>query len=74
MKDIANTAIPVVVLIGVLAAGIGIQAWLAPVPAVELTPAQANLVEGGDTMMKGALGAIFGYATARLTIRNGRRD
>ena len=74
MKDIVNTTIAVALLIGVLGAGIGIQVWLAPVPAVELTPAQANLIEGGDTMMKGALGAIFGYATARLTIRNGRRD
>lgn len=74
MKDIANTAIAVALLVGVLGTGIGILVWLAPVPAVELTPAQANLIEGGDTMIKGALGAIFGFAAARLTMRNGRRN
>ena len=74
MTGILNTAIAVALLIGVLGAGIGILVWLAPVPAVALTPAQANLIEAADTMIKGALGAIFGFAAARLTMRNGRRN
>ena len=74
MKDIANTAIVVVFLIALLGAGGGVLVWLAPVPTAELTAAQSTLIELADTGVKGALGAISGFITARLTIRNGRRD
>ena len=74
MKDIANTAIVVAVLIALLGAGGGVLVWLAPVPTAELTAAQSTLIELADTAAKGTLGAIFGFVSAVLTIRNGRRD
>ena len=52
----------------------GVLVWLAPVPADQLTPAQTNLIFLGDTMVKGAIGAILGFAGARLAMGgNGRR-
>ena len=73
MKDIVNTVTAVVFLIALLGAGGGVLVWLAPVPTAELTAAQSTLIELADTAVKGALGAIFGFVSAVLTMRNGRR-
>ena len=56
-------------LIFLIISGGGILVWLAPVPADELTPAQTNLIYLGDTMVKGAIGAILGFAGGRLAMR-----
>ena len=74
MKDIINTVTAVVFLIALLGAGGGVLVWLAPVPTAELTAAQSTLIELADTAVKGTLGAIFGFVSAVLTMRNGRRD
>ena len=61
-------------LIFLISSGGGVLVWLAPVPAEQLTPAQTNLIYLGDTMVKGAIGAILGFAGARLAMRgSGRR-
>ena len=61
-------------LIFLILSGGGVLVWLAPVPADQLTPAQTNLIFLGDTMVKGAIGAILGFAGARLAMGgNGRR-
>ena len=73
MTDRFNTILVLAALIGLIGAGGGILAWLAPVPASELTPAQLNMIDLADTMVKGALGAILGFAGARLAPRNGGR-
>ena len=73
MTDRFNTILVLAALIGLIGAGGGILAWLAPVPASELTPAQLNMIDLADTMVKGALGAILGFAGARLGSRNGGR-
>ena len=62
MTDRFNTVLVLAALIGLIGAGGGILAWLAPVPAGELTPAQLNMIDLADTMVKGALGAILGFA------------
>lgn len=60
-------------LIFLILLGGGVLVWLAPVPADELTPAQTNLIYLGDTMVKGAIGAILGFAGARLAMRGSSR-
>ena len=72
--DRFNTVVVLVVLVGLIGAGGGVLSWLAPVPASELTPAQLIMIDLADTMVKGALGAILGFAGTRLAMRNGRRD
>ena len=39
--------------------------WLAPVPAEEITPAQDNLIELADTVVKVGLGVLAGFFGAR---------
>ena len=42
--------------------------WLSPAPADRLTPAQDNLIEIADWMVKASVGAILGFAgAARLS-------
>ena len=60
-------------LFGLILLGGGVLAWLSPVPAEQLTPAQTNLIYLGDTMVKGAIGAILGFAGSRLASVRGRR-
>ena len=60
-------------MFGLILLGGGVLAWLAPVPAEQLTPAQTNLIYLGDTMVKGAIGAILGFAGSRLASARGRR-
>ena len=49
--------------------GGGVLVWLSPVAAGQITPAQANLMDLADTMVKGSIGAIFGFAGSRLALR-----
>ena len=60
-------------LFALLVLGGGVLVWLAPVPAEELTPAQNNLIYLGDTMVKGAMGAVLGFAVSRLAARRAAR-
>ena len=74
MKSLKSTAPALSSLFFLIIAGGGVLVWLSPVPAEQLTPAQTNLIYLGDTMVKGAIGAIFGFAGSRLASRGkGRR-
>ena len=73
MRGFKSTLAGLGALLFVFSVGIGILVWLAPVPADELTPAQTNLIYLGDTMVKGAIGAILGFAGARLAMRGSSR-
>ncbi len=56
----------------VLLGSVGI-AWQAWVSGPELTPAQRQLIELADWIVKGAVGALLGFAGGiGLTRRNGR--
>ena len=57
-------------LLALMATGLGILIWLSPIPAVEITPGQQNLMSIGDWIVKSSLGAIFGFAGARLGLPN----
>ena len=74
MRSFRSTISGLIALLFVFVVGIGILVWLTPAPAEPLTPAQTNLIYRGDTMVKGAIGAILGFAGARPAMRgNGRR-
>lgn len=74
MSGLQATIPALVVLFALILLGGGVLVWPAPVPADQLTPAQTNLIFLGDTMVKGAIGAILGFAGARLAMRgSGRR-
>lgn len=60
----------VVLLLSLMATGLSILIWLAAIPASEITPGQQNLMNIGDWIVKASLGAIFGFAGARLSIAN----
>ena len=72
MNGFQATIAALVVLFAMILLG-GVLVWLAPVPADELTPAQTNLIFLGDTMVKGAIGAVLGFAGARLAMHGGGR-
>lgn len=57
-------------LLSLVVAGLGILIWLSPILAGEMTPGQQNLMNIGDWIVKSSLGAIFGFAGARLSISN----
>ena len=73
MSGLQATIPALVVLFALILLGGGVLVWLAPVPADQLTPAQTNLIFLGDTMVKGAIGAILGFAGARLVMHGGGR-
>ena len=50
-----TTGLGVTILIGLIVVGIGVLVWLSPVAKEELTPAQENLVNLSDSMVKIAL-------------------
>ena len=60
----------VILLLSLMATGLSILIWLSPIPAGEITPGQQNLMSIGDWIVKSSLGAIFGFAGARLSISN----
>lgn len=47
-----------------LAIGIGIAAWLSPIPDAELTAAQSNLLDFADWVMKMSAGAIIALGSS----------
>jgi len=53
-------------LFALVTVGIGVMAWLADVPADDFTPAQHNLLTIADWMVKASIGAILGFAGARV--------
>ena len=48
-----------------IGAGGGALIWLAPVPAEQMTPAQNDLRELADTVVKAGLGVLAGFFGAR---------
>ena len=53
--------------------GGSVMVWQANVSGPELTPAQSQLIELADWIVKGAVGALLGFAGgAGLARRNGR--
>ena len=60
----------VILLLSLMATGLSILIWLSSIPAGEITPGQQNLMSIGDWIVKSSLGAIFGFAGARLSISN----
>ena len=59
-----NLAFPII-MVALIVLGFIVLIWMSPIPADRLTPAQTNLIDLADTMVKGALGAIFGFAGSR---------
>ena len=53
-------------LFGLVGLGVSLLVWLAPVPAVEMTPAQDRLINIADWMTKASIGALLGFAGGRL--------
>ena len=45
--------------------GGGVLVWLSPIPAEQMTPAQNDLRELADTVVKGGLGALAGFFGSR---------
>lgn len=58
-------------LMGVVVLGVGILVWLVPVTEAEMTPAQRNLLNIGDWLVKASVGAMLGFGGARLAYRDG---
>ena len=50
-----------IILFSLIVLAGGVLVWLAPVPAEQTTPAQDNLRELADTVIKGSFGAIIGF-------------
>ena len=63
---LSSTFSIVVLLVGFGVAGLSFLVWLAPVPAVEMTPAQDKLINIADWMTKSSIGALLGFAGGRL--------
>ena len=61
------------ILAGLIILGGGVLVWLSPVPADLLTPAQKNLLEIADWMVKASIGAILGLIGGRR-LGNGKPD
>ena len=59
-------------LFGLVVIGVGIMAFLAPVPADGMTPAQESLLVIGDGLVKVCLGGILGLGGSRLAPAVGR--
>ena len=55
----------VAILVGMIVLGGGVMVWLSPVSAERITPAQSNLLEIADWMVKASIGAILGLIGAR---------
>ena len=63
-------------ILGTIAiSGLGIQLWMTPIPAEDMTPARENLLTTADWMVKASVGAFLGFAGgARLAGRNGHHS
>ena len=58
-------------LLCLIVVGVGILAFLTPVPAEAMTPAQETLLTIGDWMVKASVGAILGLGGSRLAAARG---
>ncbi len=71
-----NYAIPLVIVVMLFALALlggSVMVWQAEVASPELTPAQHQLIELADWIVKGAVGALLGFAGgAGLSRLNGR--
>ena len=64
--------VQLIVPFALLAIGMGIWVWIAPIPDDELTTAQASLLVTADWNIKASVGAILGLgANAGIRARNG---
>lgn len=63
---LSSTFSIVVLLLGFVVVGLSFLVWLAPVSAVEMTPAQDRLINIADWMTKASVGALLGFAGGRL--------
>ena len=55
-----NSNLSIVVLLSLVIVGGGVLVWLSPVSSDRITPAQGNLIEIADWMVKASIGAIVG--------------
>ena len=67
MQDRLITLSLLAALIFIMLVGGGVLVWLAPVPADRITPAQDNLINISDWLVKASAGAILGFAGARFS-------
>ena len=61
-----------VMLFSLTVMGMSILIWLAPIPDGEITAGQRGLREIGDWIVKSSVGAIMGFAIARLSVNRNR--
>ena len=54
-----------IVAFALIGAGGSVLIWMAPVPAEQMTPAQNDLRELADTVVKAGLGVLVGFFAAR---------
>ena len=60
MNSSLSTKSSFTILFSIVVLGGGVLVWLAPVSADSITPAQNNLIEIADWMVKASIGAILG--------------
>ena len=60
-----STNLSIALLVGMIVLGGGVMVWLSQVSAERITPAQSNLLEIADWMVKASIGAILGLIGAR---------
>ena len=65
MGSYLSTSRGIVILVCLVGLGMGVLVWLSPVPEGQITPAQQHLITLSDMMVKGAIGAIFGFVGGR---------
>ena len=70
-KTKSNTFPILLILFALMGLGLGILIWLAPITDAEVTAGQQNLRNIADGMVKASVGAILGFAGARLSGSNG---
>ena len=66
--SLSSTVSIVALLLGLVVLGVGLLAWLAPIQAEEITPSQDRIINIADWMTKASVGALLGFAGARLAI------
>ena len=74
MRELAFPITVMVVLLGLVVMSGSVMVWQAGVASPELAPAQVQLLALADWTVKGAVGALLGFAGGvGLARRNGRR-
>ena len=73
MRELAFPITVMVVLLGLVVMSGSVMVWQAGVASPELAPAQVQLLELADWTVKGAVGALLGFAGGiGLARRKGR--